>query len=175
MIDATEIGREVRGARIALGLTQARLAERAGVSLPTVQNVEAGRANPAHRTLCRLLDPLGLSLEIGAPRGDWDALSAHGLPLGSGEARPARARAASLVRLVGDAALDLARSAAGPATERRREALQALLLAIRTHFPSFFRRSLGRSPAVRRVLPAEPSGRVLKLGRIARAEVARYL
>lgn len=175
MIEAARIGREVRRARRALGLTQARLAGRAGVSLPTVQNVEAGRANPAHATLCRILAPLGLSLELGVARADWDALAAHGLPLLGGSARPARARAASLARLVGDAALELARSPPGPETERRREALQALLLAIRTHFPTFFRRRLDRSPAVRLLLPAGPPGRVVKLGRIARDAVARYL
>lgn len=175
MIGAAAIGREVRRARTALGLTQSRLAARAGVSLPTVQNVEAGRANPAHATLCRLLGPLGLSLELGVPRADWDALAAHGLPLGRGPAPPVRPRAPSLVRLVRDAALDLALTPAGPETERRREALQALLLAIRTHFPSFFRRNLDRLPAVRLLLPGEPPGRVVKLGRIAREAVARYL
>ncbi len=175
MVEAAEIGREVRRARNALRLTQARLAARAGVSLPTVQNVEAGRANPAHSTLCRLLGPLGLSLELGVPRADWDALSAHGLPLGRGPAPRTRSRAASLVRLVGDATLDLALSPAGPESDRRREALQALLLAIRTHFPTFFRRRLDRLPAVRLLLPAEPSGRVVKLGRIARDAVAGYL
>ena len=175
MVDAAEIGREVRWARRALGLSQVAFAARARVSLPTLQNVEAGRANPAFSTLRLLLRPLGLSLDLGVPRVDWDVLSSHGLPLSGGSDRTVRTSAASLVRLVRIAALALARSPDVPGQERHREAMQGLLLAVRTHFPSLYRRRLEDSPAVRRLLPAEPSGRVVKLGRIARDALARYL
>jgi predicted transcriptional regulator len=53
---------EVRRRRRELGLTQAALARRAGVSLATLQNAEAGRGNPSLRErrerLGRLLDLL---------------------------------------------------------------------------------------------------------------------
>jgi transcriptional regulator with XRE-family HTH domain len=44
--------------------TQGILAQRAGVSLPTIQNIEAGRANPSILVLEKILGVLGASLEV---------------------------------------------------------------------------------------------------------------
>ncbi len=59
--------------------------------------------------------------------------------------------------------------------ERKTEALQALILAVRLHYPSLYRRRLARSPAVRCLATDDPSGRVVKLVRIALAALAEYL
>ena len=45
-------------------LTQTELAVRAGVSLPSIQNMEAGRANPALKTLIKVFDAVGVDIEF---------------------------------------------------------------------------------------------------------------
>lgn len=46
MSDGTGLGSRIRARRTALGLTLAEVAERAGLSLPYVSNLERGRGNP---------------------------------------------------------------------------------------------------------------------------------
>jgi HTH-type transcriptional regulator/antitoxin HipB len=68
-----------RGRRLSLGLSQADLAKRAGVSRPWLSNVEAGKPTAEFGRIIRLLDALGLSLRLEitgdeAPIVDLDAL-----------------------------------------------------------------------------------------------------
>jgi len=55
----------VRGQRRDLGLTQAELATRAGVSRKWVYEFEAGKPSAELRLILRVLDALGLTLELG--------------------------------------------------------------------------------------------------------------
>ena len=55
-----ELGRRLAARRLALDLTQAALAEAAGVSLATVKRLEAGRSTQL-ANLARVLDALGLA------------------------------------------------------------------------------------------------------------------
>lgn len=57
----------LRDARLRAGLTQAQLAERAGVTQPVVSRAEAAGANPRIGTLDRLLRAAGARLELAAP------------------------------------------------------------------------------------------------------------
>jgi predicted ATPase/DNA-binding CsgD family transcriptional regulator/DNA-binding XRE family transcriptional regulator len=65
-----DLGDVLRQARVAAGLTQESLAERAGVSARSLQRVELGLARPRRDTLQRLLRALEL------PREHWAALEA---------------------------------------------------------------------------------------------------
>jgi len=166
---------QVREARRQLGLSQAELGQAAGVSLATVQNVEAGRANPSLSTLERILAPLGLSLSVEAAAADWDALVALGVPL-SGAASPAfRPTPELLRRHVHLAALEVARGGSDAERERRREALQAVLVALEHHHPSTFARLFAGSEAVQALRPAALTGHLIKLRRIALRALAEYL
>jgi len=169
------ISQSIRDARRSLGISQTALAVRAGVSLATLQNIEANRANPALSTLEKLLEPLSLGLVVEPRRADWEALIALGLPLTGGRPRDIRATEESLLGHVHRAALDLARQPDIPDRERKTECLQALLLAIRSHFPSRYRRWFFRSPLIRDLVPDELSGRLIKLSRIAREPLAEIL
>jgi transcriptional regulator with XRE-family HTH domain len=64
------VGARVRALRAGRGLTQLRLAERAGISRPSIANVEAGRQNVSLRQLCALADALGVGVEdiLAGPR-----------------------------------------------------------------------------------------------------------
>ncbi len=210
-----DVGTHLRSTRRALGLSQSALATAADVSLATVQNVEAGRANPSLSTLSRLLAPLGTGLSFTPTAADWRALITLGLPL-AGEGDPlVRLDAETLRRHVGRAAIEVTRDTqptdtqptdtksantesantesadtesantesadtgaigAEPAdTERRRECVQALLCATETHFPSVVGRWGATSPAIRDLLAAPRTGRIVKLARIARSRLAEYL
>jgi transcriptional regulator with XRE-family HTH domain len=165
---------QVRLNRRALGLSQAALATAAGVSLATVQNVEAGRANPALGTLKNLLAPLALDLAIVPAAADWDALVDHGLPLAARRRARVIPTEATLPGLLRRAAAEVSRTEAVDG-DRRRDALMALLLALRIHYPRHYRKWFGRSVRLRALTPEEPSGRIIKLARIARAALAEYL
>jgi transcriptional regulator with XRE-family HTH domain len=68
-----------RGRRRALGLSQAELAERAGVSRQWVSGFEAGNPGAELRLVIALLDSLGLRLLVGEPAGsDRDRPDAAG-------------------------------------------------------------------------------------------------
>ncbi len=164
---------EARNARLALGLTQAALAARAGVSLATVQNLEAGRANPAFETAGRILACLAMRLEPTQTPPDWAALAAHGLPIAT-QRRGTASRSPSSLRWLLEGALLASRDEAnwGP---RQAEALQALMLALAHGYPSLFAAWFLRSPLARAWVPSCPSGRVIKLRRIALSVLGEYL
>jgi transcriptional regulator with XRE-family HTH domain len=57
-VTTTDLGQQIRAARIAAGLTQEQLAERAGVTDRTVRSVEKGATRPQRRVwegLCAVL------------------------------------------------------------------------------------------------------------------------
>lgn len=60
-------GEQIRTARMEQGLTQTELAERAGVSRPTVARVEAGE-DVSTATLEKVAAALGLAIELTRDR-----------------------------------------------------------------------------------------------------------
>lgn len=59
-----KLGDAIRQRRELLGLLQTQLAALSGISSRTIQLVEQGKGNPSLDTLNRLIDPLGLRLEL---------------------------------------------------------------------------------------------------------------
>lgn len=165
----------VRDSRKALGLSQVDLCRQAGVSLATVQNIETGKANPSLSTLERILEPLGLWFQVGCAGADWDALADHGLPLASGAAKQRRPTPGGLRRHLTRAVIEFESGGRPEDRGRRTEALGAMLLALRSAYPSIFQNWFGRSEAVSRFVPSSPSGRVIKLKRIAERALSEYL
>lgn len=60
-------GNAIRRKRIALGLTQQQLADMAGLSRQTLNGIEHGHVNVTLDTLGRLVDVIGLTLELTDP------------------------------------------------------------------------------------------------------------
>ena len=74
---ALALGRTLRDARRARGLTQGEAAIRAGVSQPTISKVERGESSVSLRTLLRLLAAYELDLTLDErpatpPAAPWD-------------------------------------------------------------------------------------------------------
>lgn len=67
-----DLAAAVRGRRISLGLTQADMATWAGVSRPWLSKVEAGRPTAEFGLVLRLLDALGLKLDLDEGDGGGD-------------------------------------------------------------------------------------------------------
>ena len=57
-----ELGLRVRGQRKRLLLTQDELAEKAGLSIQHVGDIERGQANPTFACLCRLAEVMGVNV-----------------------------------------------------------------------------------------------------------------
>lgn len=58
------IGDMIRKRRLSLHIDQRALSEISGVAVHTLSNIEAGKSNPTVTTLSRVLDALGLEIEI---------------------------------------------------------------------------------------------------------------
>lgn len=66
-IYAKRVGASIRAARQSIGLTQAEVAGRMGVSAPYVVAVETGRANPTVGQLAAFAEAMQLGLEVVFP------------------------------------------------------------------------------------------------------------
>ena len=60
-----ELAATARGRRLDLGLSQAALAERSGISRKWIYQFEAGKATAELALVIRVLEELGLILEVG--------------------------------------------------------------------------------------------------------------
>jgi HTH-type transcriptional regulator/antitoxin HipB len=64
IITTRDLAAAIRGRRFALGMTQADLAARVGVSRPWLSQIESGKPTANIGLVIRLLDALGLQLEV---------------------------------------------------------------------------------------------------------------
>lgn len=64
IVTTRDLAAAIRGRRFALGLTQADVAARVGVSRPWLSHIEAGKPTANIGLVIRLLDALGLQLEV---------------------------------------------------------------------------------------------------------------
>src|SRR5437879_842422 len=74
-------GSDFRKRREELGLTQTELSRHSGVSLPFIQNIERGIANPSIKIVVALFDVLGVRLRCEVSEPDWPLLNLCGVPL----------------------------------------------------------------------------------------------
>ena len=85
---STLIGRAVRRARTAAGLTVTELARRAEVSQPFLSQIEAGKHSPSTATLYRLAAALDVPTAALLPSQDGDVEPATFVPAGGGTEVP---------------------------------------------------------------------------------------
>lgn len=63
-IACMKIQEVIKQRRLMLGITQQDLADFSGVGLRTIRQIEIGKGNPSVETLNKILDALGLELDI---------------------------------------------------------------------------------------------------------------
>ena len=56
--------KKIKDRRTLLGITQQDLADISGVGLRTIKGIETNRGNPSISTLSKILDVLGMDLEL---------------------------------------------------------------------------------------------------------------
>ncbi|MBI4924539.1 MAG: helix-turn-helix domain-containing protein [Bdellovibrio sp.] len=176
----------IKQSRQELGITQFELAIRTGVSLPTIQNIELGRANPTLEVLEKLSGVLDLKIEFKRIPLDWDLFASYGVGLTTQRKETKLLQkplsnyladhTSTLLKLIYKALYEMSTTPAVLDAERKKEALQGLLLAIKTHYPSFYKKHLVKSKAANNLISCKNLvGKVLKLRRYSLAIISGYL
>lgn len=154
-----------------LGLSQQRLAELAGVSLPTIQTMESGRANPSLEILIRISKVVGLGLVLEATPVDWDLLATLGIPLSTNNKSKINPTAEILILELRKALVISINATA----DRKVEALAATLLALKSHWPSIFKKLGTLREAANQLIAEQDLNRLLKLRSLASESLQVYL
>lgn len=160
------IGLEIKKARTRLGLTQVQLAARARLSVATLQNIEANRANPEFSTLTALFKILRVRMkfEFESHQIDFDELALFGCPLLT--SKPVTGVSPSRFGLIERANLIDARDLKG----REAKAVSAWVHALKDHFVSVWN---DLPPALRAWAANQPVE--VKLRRIALSRLSEFL
>ena len=64
MMHLTSISEKIKKRRLLLGIRQQDLADISGVGLRTIKEIETNKGNPSIQTLSKILDVLGMELEV---------------------------------------------------------------------------------------------------------------
>ena len=172
---------QVKEQRQNLGMSQMVLAQKAGVSLPTIQNIESGNANPSLEVLGAVLEILGLQVTIqrlATSDESWYKLAQIGVPIVPLEKKIGRKLALSEEILLKEFSASLPGFLNENAwSEREREAFAASLLAIKQHYPKTARKleKQFKKLNIDGLIKQFSLGRLIKLRRIALARFAKYL
>lgn len=149
-------------------MTQVELASMTHISLPTLQNIEGGKANPSLHTLEQIFSFFGLDLTFSQKEIDWELLSFWGLPLlQRSNVNRQLGSVREFTHLIKLACNSLLTDKDQSDYKRKLDATQALLIAIQEHYPSTFRRYLEKSKVTNDILPKQIDERLIKLKRIA--------
>jgi transcriptional regulator with XRE-family HTH domain len=130
----------LKSKRVERDLSQQELARRAQVSLATVQNIEAGRGNPALATLTAICEVLGLELAAKpVSLQDQMARLIHiGVPLMEQTGTQVRHYGREQMRQVLNASVSAIERLSTGAREEK--AVAAFLWAVKDHYPSLWLR-----------------------------------
>ena len=154
-------------------LSQVKLAHESGVSLPTIQNIEAGKANPTIEVIEKLLHVFGLQYQVLTPEFDPERAAAFGVPLLSHDSHHQMLVNKNTLKI--EARKWLHSLMEQKLSERDKLAVIAFLKAIKDHYPSFYEHEISTSFYDQLIQQHVKDGRVIKLRRIALSNVSQYL
>jgi len=166
-------GEIVRNRRLILGFTQQMLAQKSGISIGTLQNIEAGIANPSIAILDKILGPLHLETQVVETRFNWDILCELGLPISSNKKiKGVNLTAEILIDNIKIGCLNLSSNP----DNRLKIAMESLILAIKQHYPTMFKKKLEKITLIyENFVPIKITGSHIKLRRLALAKIGQYL
>lgn len=160
----------IRDQRKQRGLTQIELANLSQVGIATIQNIEAGKANPEIKTLEKILSAMGLELVSQKKPINWDLLTSLGIPLlRSSGAEMVRPDKALLLSTLPDLIAVLANL---DKHNRESSAIISFLWALQDHYPTTYSRiaKVQRSQIEKQFMYGTP-----KLRRLSIAKLQEYL
>lgn len=166
---------KIRNKRKALGMSQVALSAHSGVSLPTLQRIESGKANPSLSTLELLVSALDLELSCHDVSVDWDELAAYGLPLQRQEIRHVRKTRENFFIAMCRACSSFEQERHLADFSRKEEVLIGTLLAVKLHYEDFYKELCDMCPMIESLLPHAIEGKHIKLKRLALAQIGTYL
>ena len=163
---------DLKRLRADFGLTQMELATKSGISLPTIQNIESGKANPSLDILTRILNVLGLEIKVSAPGFQVETAILLGVPLISNQST-------SVIKPSRDMLCLEARKWAhyfreDIFSERESLAMTSFLCAIKDYWPTVY--SDIECPIFNKQIESlRNNGHLIKLRRMAIATLSTYL
>jgi transcriptional regulator with XRE-family HTH domain len=160
---------QIRKLRLLAGKTQSKLAQEAGISLPTLQNIEAGIANPSLKIIEAIFAALQAKLVLTPIEPNWTALANCGVPLHAKASLSVQTKDKNfLKKIVSESSLALLHCEQSKIPQTREwEAFAGFLLGLKSHFPSVFTKLGPLTVAADRVIASQNSPRIYKLRRIA--------
>jgi transcriptional regulator with XRE-family HTH domain len=160
------IVKSIRSLRHKRGLTQSQLAEKAKISLPTIQNIEGGRGNPSLSVLEAILGVLGAKLEIEV-LNNFDIVqffNSQKSDMTQGE--------------IFNAIENMTRIENAQLSDRARDVWVGFFVALNDHYPQLLKKHLGDkkiSPALMRSSEDIDQNRLLKFRRIWLSHLSQVL
>ena len=153
-------------------LTQVDLAHESGVSLPTIQKIESGQGNPTLEILEKILSALGLRVQLKCEEFNVGRAISLGVPL-TGKRDPGTPPSKEALRI--ESRKWIHQVLEGQLGERDEAAIWALFLALKTHFPKVYSEFIASREVEDALKEKSREGKIIKLYRIALAEVSQYL
>lgn len=172
---------QIKERRQSMGYSQIKLAQLAQVSLPTIQNMEAGKANPSLDIIKKIGHVLGYVVQIQEEPIQWSILIQAGLPLFA-DPSTASDKNSSLVSLTPLSVQTELRKAflalsnkTSQLSLRQTEATLSLALAIFQHYPTVYKKysTILSEKKLMLLLHKNNIGRMIKLRRLSLANLKR--
>jgi transcriptional regulator with XRE-family HTH domain len=155
-----------------LGFTQMELATKSGISLPTIQNIEAGKANPSLDVLLKILSVLGLEIKVSAQPYQAERIIFLGVPLSSSQTRSYLKPTRDL--LISEVTKWAHYFKENVFSEREALAVTSFLCAIKDYWPTIYNEI--ECPIFEKQINASRyNGHLIKLRRMAIANLSIYL
>jgi len=157
--------------RKSLGLSQVSLATLARISLPTLQNIEAGKANPSWDVVTKLSKALKIKITLESEEIDWALIGSLGVPMMS--EKPIKRQFSEAAESELKRAFFEIFKLNKPLPERDLEALIAYAMALRDHEPTYFKtfKKFVSEAELNKKIKQMNFGRLIKLRRIALAQM----
>lgn len=142
--------------------------------MPTIQNIEAHKANPTIDVLEKLFLCLGVELKLNPIKFDVEKAIALGVPLISSlEKLPMPRPTSSMLKQ--EARKWHYALAEGAISEREQLAIVSFLIAIKDHYPTFYNEEIICPVFEKKIIELRTLGKVIKLRRISLNNLSKYL
>ena len=164
----------IKEKRKAMGYTQMKLATLAGVSLPTIQNLELGKGNPTLEVLKKIGSSLNTSFQWTSQEPNWTLLESCGLPIHLKQEKRSKTNITPL-ELASQLKLAIHFCEQKKIEERLKESVAALLWAIQHYYPTYYSYCLGGKETEVLLTQYPLKKRILKLMKIASSGISRIL